>query len=474
MIPSGTTLGEEYFVSISSEGIPQAYGVGRSRRVHRDGHLVSLALVAIVSARVGVSLVRPVLVSDRVTTFAIASALVVVALRSRRGWSVILVALAALISATSALASHRVAMPASYEGPAIIREDPQWKRGTVRLTLEIEGKRYAVLAGGPLGRRLMGARFGEVIVVTGRRTPRELTSHDLARHVVGNFEVRRASPAIAPAAPLHRSTNRVRHLLVRAGEYAGWSTGGLYLGLVVGDDRFQDDALIGAFRDSGLSHLTAVSGQNIALMLGLLQPLLSRLGAPLRTVVAVSFVAWFVVATRGEPSVIRAAASAALALVAISRGRTASGLRILAVVTLFLVIIDPLLAWSVGFLLSVSATWGIVAVSPRLQEVMRGPNWLRVAVSTTVGAQLAVVPVSLGVFGRVSVVGLVTNLPAVPLASFVMVVGLPLGIVVGALSVLVEVTLAWEIEWLWRLLMLPVSVAMLALREIALLASLRH
>ena len=136
--------------------------------------------------------------------------------------------------------------------------------------------------------------------------------------------------------------------------------------------------------------------------------------------------------------------------------------------------IDPLLAWSVGFLLSVSATWGIVAITPRLENVLRGPGWLRTAMATTAGAQLAVIPVSLAVFERVSVVGLVTNLPAVPLASFVMVVGLPVGIGVGALSALVETTTGWELLWLWRLVMLPVSVAMLALRQIAMVASLRH
>lgn len=474
MIPSGTTRGEARLVSVSSDGTSQAYGVSRVRRVHRDAHLLVMALTTIVVSRAGMTIVSPTPALDRVSAFVVSAVFMLLAWRSRLVLGLALISCAALLSTVSAFASHRESFVAAYTGPAIVREDPQWRAGTVRTTLQIDGKRFAVIAGGVAGRRLMSVRYGEVVQVDGRRSAREVTAYDLGRHVVGRFEVIKVETVIGSASPVERSTNRVRQLLLGASNHAAWSTGGLYLGLVVGDDRFQDDVLVGAFRDSGLSHLTAVSGQNIALMLGLLQPFLRRMGSPFRTALAIALVAWFVVATRAEPSVIRAATSAIVALVAASRGRQTSGLRTLASVTTMLVIIDPLLAWSVGFLLSVSATWGIVAISPRLEHLMRGPGWLRTAMATTTGAQLAVVPVSFAVFERVSVVGLATNLPAVPLASFVMVVGLPLGIGVGALSAFVETTTGWELEWLWRLAMLPVSIAMLALRQIAIVASLRH
>ena len=461
-------------MSMSSDGTLQAYGAKRMRRVHRDAHLLLMALMAIVVSRVGPTMVSTTPVLGRASAFVVAALIVFVAWRSHVAVGVVLISCAALLSTASALASHRAPFAAAYSGTAVVREDPQWRNGTVRTTLQVEGKRFSVVAGGLAGRRLMSVRYGEVVRVDGRRSTRELTAYDVGRHIVGRFEVFDVEVIDGRSSPIDRSTNRVRQLLLHASGYAGWSTGGLYLGLVVGDDRFQDDALVGAFRDSGLSHLTAVSGQNIALMLGLLQPLLRRVGSPLRTTIAIALVAWFVVATRAEPSVIRAATSAIVALVAASRGRHTSGLRILAVVTTVLVIVDPLLAWSVGFLLSVSATWGIVAITPRLETVLRGPSWLRTAMATTAGAQLAVMPVSFAVFERVSVVGLVTNLPAVPLASFVMVVGLPLGIGVGALSALVETFAGWEIAWVWQLAMLPVSIAMLALRQIAMVASLRH
>ena len=67
--------------------------------------------------------------------------------------------------------------------------------------------------------------------------------------------------------------------------------------------------------------------------------------------------------TRFEPSVLRAAAMASLAAVSVFLARPASGIRLLALATTGLLLVDPLLVWSVGFLLSVGATAGIVLLS---------------------------------------------------------------------------------------------------------------
>ena len=431
-----------------------------------------MTLVFVVAARLGAGV--HLITLGRVFAFIFSLLFVVLAMRMNVWFGVLLVLLAASISSSSALASHTVSFERSFAGLAVVQADPQWKSGTVRTTLELEGKRFSVIVGGEWGRRLMAAEFGEVLWVEGRRSPRPVSSFDLGRHVVGTFEPTRVGLRAGSASPLHRSTNRARSLLETASDHTMWSTGGLYLGLVVGDEQRQGEDLVASFRDAGLSHLTAVSGQNIALVLALLQPLLTRLGASWRTVVAIVIVGWFVVVTRAEPSVVRAAAVAVITLIATWHGRRASALRVLCVVTIGLVLLDPLLVWSVGFLLSVSATWGMVVVAPRVQAVLPGPSWLRTTLGTTAGAQLAVIPVSLGVFGRFSLVGLVTNVPAVPLAGFVMVVGLPLGLIVGCADALVEVSVGWDLGWLWRLVMLPVSLAIVALREIAEVASLRH
>ena len=127
--------------------------------------------------------------------------------------------------------------------------------------------------------------------------------------------------------------------------------------------------------------------------------------------------------TRAEPSVLRAGVMAGLAATAFVLGRQAEPLRLLALAVVALLLLDPLLAWSVGFWLSVGATAGVVLgavhLAPRL--VRLGPLALPVAV--TLGAQCGVAVPSLLVFGRLSLTGTVANIVAVPVAGLVMLVG---------------------------------------------------
>jgi competence protein ComEC len=98
-----------------------------------------------------------------------------------------------------------------------------------------------------------------------------------------------------------------------------------------------------------------------------------------------------------------------------------------------LVLIDPLLVWSVSFWLSVSATAGLVWITPALARVVPGPRLVAVPMSVTTGAQLGVLPIATLVFGLPSSISLVTNLVAVPVGGAVMLVGLPLALGAGAL-----------------------------------------
>jgi competence protein ComEC len=115
-----------------------------------------------------------------------------------------------------------------------------------------------------------------------------------------------------------------------------------------------------------------------------------------------------------------------------------------------LLLVDPLLAWSVGFLLSVGATGGVVVgavhLTPRL--VRLGPLALPVAI--TLGAQCGVALPSLLVFGRLSLIGTVANLLAVPVAGLVMLVGLPACLVAGFVPPVGGVVMApvgWGVWW---------------------------
>lgn len=225
------------------------------------------------------------------------------------------------------------------------------------------------------------------------------------------------------------------------------------MGLLIGDDREQSTEMITAFRGAGLSHLTAVSGQNVAYLLAIAAPLLVRVQSRWRLVATVFLLGWFVVLTRAEPSVIRATTMAAFSAYGIARGRDVPPLRILAIALGALLLIDPLIAWSVGFWMSGCATAGLIVLTPVIAKVLPGPSWLIGALSTTLGAQLGVMPITLFVFGSAPIVAIATNLLAVPIAGAIMLVGLPMGLIVGLLS---EVSL---LSPLCDVLMLPITFA---------------
>jgi len=96
-----------------------------------------------------------------------------------------------------------------------------------------------------------------------------------------------------------------------------------------------------------------------------------------------------------------------------------------------LLAIDPLLILSIGFWMSSLATSGLIFVTPWLKKLLHGPQWFTEPLATTLGAQLGVMPVSLFIFSSAPAISLVTNLLAVPVAGFVMLVGMPVAFICG-------------------------------------------
>lgn len=241
--------------------------------------------------------------------------------------------------------------------------------------------------------------------------------------------------------------------------------------LVVGDTSALTEDLNGRFRASGLSHLNAVSGANLALMLVFVLSLARWLGVRgwwLRLIGAACVLA-FVAICRTEPSVLRAAAMGVVVLAGLGfgsvggslsatdddkpsreedsaskeaaaqagtdpgRSTTASGaaagrgglirmagFRPLALAVVILLLADPWLCRSVGFALSVLATAGIVALARRWTDIAaahlpdRVPRWLLEAITVPLAAQTATQAVVTAISGQVSVVGIVANALAGP------------------------------------------------------------
>jgi len=225
-------------------------------------------------------------------------------------------------------------------------------------------------------------------------------------------------------------------------------------GLAIGDTTALSPQLAAAMKASSLSHLTAVSGANCEVLIGLILLVGRALGLRrgVRIACALVVLVGFVVLVTPQPSVLRAALMAAIMLCATASGRPASGLPVVALAVLVLLTIDPWLALDYGFALSVLATAGLMVLAgPLARRLARWlPRWLATLVAVPLAAQLACQPVLLGLNPSLPLYGVVANTLAEPAAPVATVLGLvaclavPIAPVAGHLvAVLAWLPAAW-------------------------------
>ncbi|WP_457205901.1 ComEC/Rec2 family competence protein, partial [Nocardioides sp. P5_C9_2] len=225
--------------------------------------------------------------------------------------------------------------------------------------------------------------------------------------------------------------------------------------LVVGDDSGLDPALADDFRTTGLTHLLAVSGTNLTLLVGFLLVVARWLGVRGRWtyVVAAAGIVGFVLIARTEPSVVRAAAMGTVALVGMGSNGRERGSRCLGVAVLALLLVVPGLAVSAGFALSVLATAGILFLAPGWRDALTEwlPRWAAEAVSVPLAAQVACTPVVTALSGQISLVAVLANLLAAPAIAPATVLGLAgglVGLVWTPLGQVVAAPAAWSVGWI--------------------------
>jgi competence protein ComEC len=177
-----------------------------------------------------------------------------------------------------------------------------------------------------------------------------------------------------------------------------------------------------------MTHLLAVSGSNVAIVLGFVLGLARwcRAGPRLAAALCVIALVGFVVLVRPSPSVLRAATMGGLALVALASGRPRSAVPGLAAIVVLLIIVDPELAGAAGFALSVLATAGLLLVAPGWRDALRQhrvPAGLAEAIAVPAAAQLTCAPVIAGISGTVGLVAVPANLLAVPVVAPATVLG---------------------------------------------------
>ncbi len=230
----------------------------------------------------------------------------------------------------------------------------------------------------------------------------------------------RGTPRLIGAPPWYqRAAGRLRTGLQRACRSLPVEPAGLLPGLAVGDTSRLTPELADAFRAAGLTHLVAVSGSNVAMVLSLVI-LVGRWCRVRRWVIGVGSAAallGFVVLVRPSASVLRAAGMGGLAIAALLGGRPRAAVPALAATVVLALGWDPALAVDRGFALSVSATAGLLLIAPgwRAGLLRRGvPLPLAEAVAVAAAAQVACGPLIAAISGTVSLIAVPANLLAAP------------------------------------------------------------
>ncbi|MFJ2234204.1 ComEC/Rec2 family competence protein [Streptomyces sp. NPDC087859] len=272
-----------------------------------------------------------------------------------------------------------------------------------------------------------------------------------------------APEVVAGPSGVQRFAGRLRGGLREATDGLPGDARALLPGLVVGDTSRITPDLDEAFKETDLAHTLAVSGSNLTIILALLigppglaqrverRGLAPRLGIPLRTTALLggALTLAFVVVCRPDPSVLRAAACGTVVLLALATGRRRSLIPALATAVLLLVLYDPWLARSYGFLLSVLATGALLTLAPRWSAALRArrvPPRLAEALAAAGAAQALCAPVVAVLSARVSLVAVPCNL----LVEFAVAPATVLGFAALATAPLVmpvAKALAWCASW---------------------------
>lgn len=299
----------------------------------------------------------------------------------------------------------------------------------------------------------MAVRWHSTIKMTGRLSPAEPGDDvDAVLDPLGPPHLVERPNAVL------RGVESLRAAMRRATAHLPADPRGLVPALVIGDTGKVSSRLRDDMRATGMTHLTAVSGSNVTFVLMAVMWLAGILRIPRRARLpfALAALGLFVLLCRPEPSVVRAAVMGVVGLLGVSASRRGSGPAALGAAIVVLLLVDPWLARSYGFALSVLATAGLLVfarpwgrwIAAALPARLR---WLGFALAVPLAAQVACAPVIVLLQGAVSVVGIPANLLAAPLvapatlAGVVTVVVAPLGGVVSWLPSWVAGLPAWGI-----------------------------
>lgn len=225
---------------------------------------------------------------------------------------------------------------------------------------------------------------------------------------------------------------------------------GLMMGVVIGETKDIQPDVIADFKTTGLSHILAVSGLNVSILIAALGYVLRWLTIKMRSpgriiafALSVAAVVFYMFITKLQPSVLRAGIMGVAALTAILASRPARPFSAIAVAALGILAVDPAALFNIGFQLSFAATLGIMAVANNLETTITSiPGGIAAAVALTGAAQLGVAPLLVLYFGRLSLVSILANVVVGPAITPATILGIVMA-AAGAISVALAKAIAY-------------------------------
>ena len=234
--------------------------------------------------------------------------------------------------------------------------------------------------------------------------------------------------AIKSTYPLVPAVEEVRSAFLGLVGYEPNDSKALVAGLAIGERTMLSDQTAEQMRDLSLTHLVAVSGANLAIVIGAVWFLTSYLGFSRNLRFASGLVTMFsyVLLVGPESSVIRAATMAVFVTVAMWLGRGSSPLHALALAISLLLIVDPGIATDFGFSLSAIATAGLLVAAGPLFELLkpRMPEWLALGLAAALSAQLFTTPILLMLQPGLPLYAVLANLLVEPVVAPVTILGI--------------------------------------------------
>jgi len=289
---------------------------------------------------------------------------------------------------------------------------------------------------------------GRAVAAATARSPGWWRAHLARGAIAGRLAVRAATLA-GRRGGLLGLRDRLRNASARvAGRGVSGEPRAIVRGMALGGGEGLSEETAEAFRDAGLWHLLAVSGQNITIVALAVVAVLRAAGVGRRpaVVVAGTVLAAYCLACEGGASVARAAIIGGLGVAGELRSRSTERWHLLLAGLAVLILHQPRAIGDPGLQLSFAAVAGIFAVAPPLAVWFAGALPVRVAdlAAQAAGATLATAPVVIWHFGQLSLAGLLVNVVAVPLAAPIVVLALagiglsavlpPLALVAGWLA----------------------------------------